>query len=496
MVAKYKPISTKVAYLIFLGVSIIFIFLFSRGTSPFYNFYGHDSAIFITMGKALLDGKTPYVDFFDHKGPMLIFINALGQIFIEGRYGIFILQIINLSVVLLFIYKISRLFFQSLLHAGILISIFLLFFRFTITEGNLTEEYTLPFIFISIYFTFRFYFKQKKLFLYDTIILGLCFFIPFWMRPNNVGMICACLFFVAYILLKQKEYGQLTKFLCEVSLTVIIGSFLLCSYFWHIGALDEMIYSTFTFNLKYARIPDLILPKYAKHYTLFIISAVLSLCVGATFLYKKIKDENLFFFTLFSILLGILPILLTGIDRLLLHYMTLTTPVLVVGILFLMASVNETRFVQDKTSVIIIIISILLLAVSICFRYNKVKNLDNECIAVSMEIANDIPVNEQEDVFLYHAPPSFYLISGFRPFYKYFTQQEFHVNVDSTIFSDINNMVQARKPLWIITGIPALEDFDNTELRDIIKNDYYLFEEKQYDRGTLCLYRRQAGIKK
>lgn len=42
------------------------------------NYYGGDSAVFILIGKMFNAGKVPYVDFFEHKGPTLIFIEAIG----------------------------------------------------------------------------------------------------------------------------------------------------------------------------------------------------------------------------------------------------------------------------------------------------------------------------------------------------------------------------------------------------------------------------------
>lgn len=62
-----------------------------------------DSAVFIAMGEMFLDGKIPYKDFFDHKGFVLIVIEAAGQLFIRGRDEIFILQIANLYFILFFL---------------------------------------------------------------------------------------------------------------------------------------------------------------------------------------------------------------------------------------------------------------------------------------------------------------------------------------------------------------------------------------------------------
>jgi len=86
-------------YLIF--ISTLFLLFYSYTTSPLYLNEGMDSTIYKTMGLGILEGKIPYRDLFDHKGPVVFYINALGQLIMSGRQGIFLLQIISLSISLI-----------------------------------------------------------------------------------------------------------------------------------------------------------------------------------------------------------------------------------------------------------------------------------------------------------------------------------------------------------------------------------------------------------
>ena len=87
---------------ILLFTFVLGMFFFSAYTSPLYpNYYGADSALFTLLGKGISEGKIIYKDLFDHKGPILFFIEAAG--YSMGKTtGIFILQclfgIINLAV--------------------------------------------------------------------------------------------------------------------------------------------------------------------------------------------------------------------------------------------------------------------------------------------------------------------------------------------------------------------------------------------------------------
>ena len=56
-------------------VSFITLLLFAISVSPISLFEGYDSCVFKQMGLAILQGKTPYVDLFDHKGPLIYFYN-------------------------------------------------------------------------------------------------------------------------------------------------------------------------------------------------------------------------------------------------------------------------------------------------------------------------------------------------------------------------------------------------------------------------------------
>ena len=64
-----------------LIVLAIFMLLFATVTSPLFdNLYGYDSAFFRFIGSSILKGKTPYVDIWDHKGPVLYFIQTIGAL--------------------------------------------------------------------------------------------------------------------------------------------------------------------------------------------------------------------------------------------------------------------------------------------------------------------------------------------------------------------------------------------------------------------------------
>ena len=86
------------------------VLLVCSGTSPLYR--GHDwtdANTYLTMGRSLLQGVVPYRDLFDHKGPLLYGIYALGALLHpQGFYGIFLLQVLSLAATLYALYQAAR----------------------------------------------------------------------------------------------------------------------------------------------------------------------------------------------------------------------------------------------------------------------------------------------------------------------------------------------------------------------------------------------------
>jgi hypothetical protein len=99
-------------YGILVLMAVLFLLVFAYGTSPlFIDNYGiSDSAIFLLIGKGITAGYIPYVDLFDHKGPVMFFIEALGWSIWPNRFGNFLVQWFFMGVNLILIFKMGRLF--------------------------------------------------------------------------------------------------------------------------------------------------------------------------------------------------------------------------------------------------------------------------------------------------------------------------------------------------------------------------------------------------
>ena len=107
--------------------------------------------MFLTIAKGVVNGKIPYLDIYDHKGPVYFWIYAAGY-FAGGRTGVFVLQCLVLFADLLLLERIADLF-----HAdpNALIPSFLALFFAMFEHGGLTEEFSMPLILAGMYYELR-----------------------------------------------------------------------------------------------------------------------------------------------------------------------------------------------------------------------------------------------------------------------------------------------------------------------------------------------------
>lgn len=236
----------------------IFVLVESRSTSPLYkNYWGGDSAQFQTIGAGWADGKVPYVELFDHKGPIMFLINAAGYM-LGGRTGLFILQIIAMTVTLLAIIKICRLFSPKISYAFLSIIILLTAISFGYADGNTTQEFCLPLIAWGTYLLLKFLLQEdigKKPKKHNPKVAGaygaMVSFI-FLIQATNAIPICAGVLAITIYLLKTKQFANLWK-----NILWFIGGFLIvflpfAIYFGLQGAFLDFINGTFIYNIKYS----------------------------------------------------------------------------------------------------------------------------------------------------------------------------------------------------------------------------------------------------
>lgn len=110
----------------------------------------HDSGIFLYFGSQILHGQLPFRDLWDHKPPAVFYVDALGLLLGGSRWGVWMMEVLSLSAAGGFAFAFLSSFFGSgpaaFGVAGLFLNLVLV-----LEQGNLTEEYALPFQFAGLY---------------------------------------------------------------------------------------------------------------------------------------------------------------------------------------------------------------------------------------------------------------------------------------------------------------------------------------------------------
>lgn len=145
-----------------------------------------DSGVFLYMGQSILNGEIPYRDVWDHKPPLIFYINALGLLMGGGSWwGVWILELVFLSAATGIGYELLKRQYNRFTALFVTI-LWLITFSVVMEGGNFTETYALLFQ----YFTLIMFFTK------DTsaspvrswALIGAAGALSFLLRQNLIGI--------------------------------------------------------------------------------------------------------------------------------------------------------------------------------------------------------------------------------------------------------------------------------------------------------------------
>lgn len=203
---------------------------------------GTDSSVFQYIGQAIMRGEMPYRDVFDHKGPLLYLYNYFGNLILKIR-GVWIFEVVSVAVAVIFGYKMARLFLNRILATIAVMVAFSGYFRF-VEGGNLTEQYALPFLFISLYIFTRYF--MEKFSKVATLICGICFGAVCLLRPNMIALWAVFVAIIFFMELKRRKFNFAIFFTLGFALIVVP----ILSWLYLGGAFRDFIEQYLVFNLQ------------------------------------------------------------------------------------------------------------------------------------------------------------------------------------------------------------------------------------------------------
>lgn len=461
-------------FLIAAGVSQYFSYINSLLT----DYHGYDYTVFRTLAMGWMEGKLPYIDYFDHKGPVVYLFYILGLLISKQKIGIFLIFALVNATTFELVYRCGRVLKTSVLWRYIAVAVSVCYMMYYIDGGGTVEELSLPFQMLGLLAVLKYINNQYESIKVPALINGVCFGIVALIRVNNNTIITGLVIALVVILLIKKEnkelYVGILWFLAGLCATVI--PFVL--YFLYVGGLKQFIYCNLIFNIRYSAV-------WHEAYTWkeFIAALILNMpCVLvlpiAGYLYPQGKDKSIF---ILSLGLAIITLLVFGRPGYP-HYLQLTLPLIALSILLL-----------SRIKLILGVVLCLGLFIPMWgSNWNIPKSsLSDVQYDKEQDLIKYIPSQERDSILTFGEFTCVHhlTLQDHLPVNKYFFMQNKLSSVDTVVYNEMRSQFVSHLPKWIYSKNPidSVQMFYDCAMRyDSIahykgsgmKEDTYLYRRK------------------
>lgn len=510
-------VKNVVLHVALLLTSFLFVYMFSYSTSPRYELLGGDSAVFQVVGKYWAQGYLPYVNFFDHKGPIVHIVNALGYM-IAPRTGVMVLQAIFLYVTSVLIWRAMSLYSAAAVWKSFFFALTLIFYAAHYEEGNHVTEYSLPFLSLAAYCFLRSLKENVFPPLYG-FVYGLGFGACFLIRLSDAAQICCQVFLAAMFLLQARDFKFLLKNFLSfcAGVTVIILPFVM--YFAAHDALYDALYGTILYNIKYAQQTATHAPILMRiFYSLIHHTPFFAMVVAAIALKQKFKSRILWSGLFIGAALSVMLIKLRLSDQYAMIFLGVA-PILF-AMLHEIREILQNIWYAPKISLKRMILKVLMIFAAIyvlimAFYLKAIFFADETPLSMFFTSYNKraelLNANEQKNILKLRAliPESeansfvcwgnfctgshWILRADMKPRERFFMNNKLLMRVDPKIREEFFGNLRRNYPLWILYGVAfdkKLKPIDSDkEFEQLLAEKYSLMGETFIFPQIMKLYR-------
>lgn len=209
-----------------------------QNNNPIYQKVGPDNGIFLSMGKGIVEGLTPYVDITENKGPLFFLLMALPQAIIEGSAGIYALELLNMFGICILILICARWLQReySILAAVAAIYVYL---SSSAIDSNFCEEYDLFFLLLGVAVLLHALMERTRGEKWRAFILGVATAGIALIKISDIlGLGVTVLFYLAYVIREKKNvWHEALRYFAGLAVICLPVFF----YLWRVDAIGPML---------------------------------------------------------------------------------------------------------------------------------------------------------------------------------------------------------------------------------------------------------------
>lgn len=330
-----------------LILSISNVFFFASEHMPEW-----DLGIYNYIGHLVAKGYMPYKDAFDHKGPLLYVIYALGNI-INPRWGMWIINYITMTGIIGISFKTANKFVNQIWAIFICLIIYTGFLKLDFGCGT-PEYFACLFLAAALYFITDYYTKNDIRYI-NVILIGIFCACVFWLKHSTLITVLVMCGLVIFDCILKKNFKYVIKYIIFFAAGFCILSSFVCGWILINHAGHEMWQDYFLANIEYTENISILSRCKALLYLMLHPSVVaVGIILFLYLLYKisfstRTENQNLSQLLLHSILSGLITLVFLALPgRDYYHYLSSVFPVLVLTAACAVKSLNTVEIKERR----------------------------------------------------------------------------------------------------------------------------------------------------
>lgn len=505
---------------VYLIVSTVVLGVFAYRTSPIYSllmgdYTGNAVATAMLTAKYWLQGMIPYRDLFVMENPLYLFIQLMGW-FIAERTGIFLLEVLNFTIFLIFLEKMLTLFVTEK-KARILSLLSLIPYIAFCSGGDSKAEWCLSLLTIGLYLLLQavqnniyidaskgesvlqtYPSGQGKETVLNFWILGLLSGIILMIHPISGSLLYGGVLVLLVVSAIQKGKRTLLKNIVFGGIGLAIPILIIVIYFWTVEGLSDWYHAVIVYPIK-AMCSDLLNLRVLLHKAvkcclllpLFFVGVYLMVSIhtslGTSVILSEeevslqIQERRGKVLGIYLIGMSVLAAVLQMLNNNSWYCFVAMIPAIMLAIAVSLTVLEEKKIMQV---ILIGVEGVLVFAICAIPIKNYLYYLKDGVQEVLYEFCED--VNEYRSQFddckilAIDTDCSFFLYLNQNPMVKYFTAQTELSEYDSDIEAEIDSYKNAFDIDLLLTTERGWvgQDFDN----------FYLVQVYCKKGGNICVY--------